>query len=72
MFVRREPGRGGKILSDHRQDGDDYEVHRLEVRLKKKKKPPTKRFDIFPPDWGMLRRSRRVQIFLMLLKSERT
>ena len=37
MFVRREPGRGGKILSDHRQDGDDYEVHRLEVRLKKKK-----------------------------------
>ena len=23
-----------------------------------------KRFDIFPPDWGMLRRSRRVQIFL--------
>ena len=27
--------------------------------------PPTKRFDIFfPPDWGMLRRSRRVLIFL--------
>ena len=26
--------------------------------------PPTKRFDIFPPDWGMLRRSRCVQIFL--------
>ena len=25
--------------------------------------PPT-RFDIFPPDWGILRRSRRVQIFL--------
>ena len=25
---------------------------------------PPKRFDIFPPDWGMLRRSRRVQIFL--------
>ena len=24
---------------------------------------PPKRFDIFPPDWGMLRRSRRVQIF---------
>ena len=23
-----------------------------------------KRFDIFPPDWGMLRRSRRVQTFL--------
>ena len=36
-IARREPGRDGKILSDHRQDGND-EVHRLEVRLKKKKK----------------------------------
>ena len=27
----------GKILSDHRQDGND-EVHRLYVRLKKKEK----------------------------------
>ena len=26
--VRCEPGRDGKILSDHRQDGND-EVHRL-------------------------------------------
>ena len=25
---------------------------------------PHKRFDIFPADWGMLRRSRYVQIFL--------
>ena len=25
---------------------------------------PPKRFDIFPPDWGVLRRSRCVQIFL--------
>ena len=25
---------------------------------------PPKRFDISPPDWGMLRRSRRVLIFL--------
>ena len=25
---------------------------------------PPKRFDIFPPDWGMLRRSRCVQIFI--------
>ena len=33
-IVRREPGRDGKILSDHRQDGND-EVHRLYVRLKK-------------------------------------
>ena len=29
---------------------------------------PHKRFDIFPPDWGMLRRmSRRVQIFLYII-----
>ena len=27
-IVRREPGRDGKILSDHRQDGND-EVYRL-------------------------------------------
>ena len=27
--MRREPGRDGKILSDHRQDGND-EVHRLQ------------------------------------------
>ena len=26
--IRREPGRDGKILCDHRQDGND-EVHRL-------------------------------------------
>ena len=26
---------------------------------------PPKRFDIFPPNWGMLRRSRCVQIFLL-------
>ena len=25
---------------------------------------PPKRFDMFPPDWGMLRRSRCVQVFL--------
>ena len=30
---------------------------------------PPKRFDIFPPDWGMLRRSRRVQIFLETSRS---
>ena len=34
-IVRREPGRDGKILSDHRHEGND-EVHRLQVRLKKK------------------------------------
>ena len=27
--------------------------------------PLNKRFDIFPPDWGMPRRSRCVQIFLL-------
>ena len=31
-IVRREPGRDGKILCDHRQDGKD-EVHRLLVRF---------------------------------------
>ena len=36
-IVRREPGRDGKILCDHRQDGND-EVHRLKVRLKKKER----------------------------------
>ena len=28
---------------------------------------PPKRFDIFTPDWGMLRRSRCVQIFLLII-----
>ena len=28
-----------------------------------------KRFDIFPPDWGMLRRSRRVLFFLETTRS---
>ena len=27
---------------------------------------PSKRFDIFPPDWGVPRRSRCVQIFLYI------
>ena len=31
--------------------------------------PPTKRSDIFPPDWEMLRRSRRVLIFLETTRS---
>ena len=30
---------------------------------------PPKRFDIFPPDWGMLRRSRHVLIFLETTRS---
>ena len=30
---------------------------------------PPKRFDIFPPDWGMLRSSRRVQSFLETTRS---
>ena len=27
---------------------------------------PPKRFDIFPPDWGMFRRSRCVQIYIYI------
>ena len=34
--VKREPGRDGKIVSVHRQDGN-VEAHRLQVRWKKKK-----------------------------------
>ncbi|CAM9207281.1 unnamed protein product, partial [Ascophyllum nodosum] len=30
---------------------------------------PPKCFDIFPPDWGMLRRSRRVLLFLQTHKN---
>ena len=26
--------------------------------------PPTKRFDVFPPDWGMLRRPDAFRLFL--------
>ena len=49
------------------------QVRRKKERTKKKKKKkkkkahdmvPPKRFDIFPPDWGMLIRSRRIQVFL--------
>ena len=32
-FVRREPGKDGKILRDRRQHGND-EVHRLQVKRK--------------------------------------
>ena len=35
-----------------------------EVRSSQPTMIPPKRFDIFPPDWGMLKRSRCVQIFL--------
>ena len=35
-FVRREPGRDGKILSGHRQDGN-VEAHPVLVRRKKKR-----------------------------------
>ena len=36
-IVRRKPGRDGKILCDHRQDGND-EVHRLLSEMKEKRK----------------------------------
>ena len=35
-IVRREPGRDGKILSDHKQDGND-EAHRLFSEILKNK-----------------------------------
>ena len=44
LHVRREPGRDGKIPSDHRQDGND-EARRLKVtkkRKKEKKKCPSR------------------------------
>ena len=43
--------------------GNPFKCHE-EVLYLQPMIPPIKRFDIFPPDWGMLRRSRRVQIFL--------
>ena len=43
--------------------GNPFKCHE-EVLYLQPRIPPTKRFDIFPPDWGMLRKSRRVQIFL--------
>ena len=39
-IVRREPGRDGKILCDHRQDGNN-EVHRQMKEKKEKKSPHT-------------------------------
>ena len=33
---------------------------------------PTERFDIFPPDWGMLRRSRCVQILYGMVGTQST
>ena len=54
--VRREPGRDGKILCDHRQDGND-EVHlaisEMKERRKKKKEKSytqytTMRTSLFP------------------------
>ena len=37
MFVRRAPGRDGKVLSDDTEDGND-EVHRLYINEMEKKK----------------------------------
>ena len=42
--------------------GNPFECH--EEVLSLQPMIPPKRFDIYLPDWGMLRRSRRVQIFL--------
>ena len=42
--------------------GNPFKCHE-EVLILQPMMPP-RRFDIFPPDWGMLRRSRCVLIFL--------
>ena len=42
--------------------GNPFKSH--EEILSLQPRIPTKRFDIFPPDWGVLRRSRCVQIFI--------
>ena len=42
--------------------GNPFKCH--EVVLYLQPMIPPKRFDIFPLDWGMMRRSRRVHIFL--------
>ena len=44
--------------------GNPFKCHKEVLYLQPIMIPPTKCFDIFPPDWGMLRRSRCVQIFL--------
>ena len=43
--------------------GNPFKSHKIFCIYLQPMVPP-KRFDIFPPDWGMLRRSRCVQIFL--------
>ena len=45
--------------------GNPFKCHK-EVLYLQPMLPP-KRFDIFPPDWGMLIRSRRVQIFILTI-----
>ena len=46
----------------HRGMGNPFKCHEEVLYLQPMILP--KRFDISPPDWGMLRRSRCVQIFL--------
>ena len=48
--------------------GNPFECHE-EVLYLQSMIPPTKRFDIFPSDWGVLRRSRRVLLFLETTRS---
>ena len=47
--------------------GNPFEYH--EEVLSLQPMIPPKRFNIFPPDWEMLKRSRRVQIFLETTRS---
>ena len=52
----------GEKISVHHISGNPFKCYQ-EVWYLQPMIPP-KRFDIFPPDWGMVRRSRCVQIFL--------
>ena len=53
------------ICDDHTyipSSGNPFKYHEEVLYLQPMIPPTSKRFDIFPPDWGMLRRSRCVHI----------
>ena len=50
--------------------GNPFKCHEEVLYLQAMILPTGKRFDISPPDWGMLRRSRRVQIFLETVRKK--
>ena len=51
--------------------GNPFKCHE-EVLYLQPMTPAPKRFDFSPPDWGILRRPRRVQIFLESTRMQRT